>query len=108
MHEDLNVLSKVRSDSQKDVVCNCEIETQGTRLERNQHDFGVLAVAGRTVENLLHRWDCSRFPLSFNLPFLCLSLLYTGRDVFFKIIVVGVISNDEVRIIAIGDILIIV
>ena len=102
MHEHLNTHNKYRHDSQKDVVCNCEIETQGTRLERNQHDLGVFAVKGRTVENLLHGGDGFRLAFSFNLPFLRLALLDAGRDVVFKVVIVGGISGYKVRVIAIG------
>lgn len=87
------------------MVCDSEIETQSTRLERNQHDLGVLAVEGSAVENLLHSWNRFRLAFSFILALLYLALLYTGRDVFFKVVVVGVISNNKVRVIAIGGIL---
>ena len=108
MHEYLTSHRGVKQDSQENVVCNRKIETQGTRLERNQHDLGVHTVETRAVENLFHGWNRFHCALAFPflLPFFRLALLYAGRDILFKVIV-GVVSGDKVRVIAIGGILVI-
>ena len=95
MHQHLNIQNKVGHGSQENVVGNCEIEPQSTRFERNQHDLGVLAVEGRTIESLLYGGNSSRLAFTFLLLILRLTLLDAGRDVFVKVIV-GIISGDKV------------